>query len=82
MRLQGLFDISMTKMKDKEVRLRNEINKDLEEFGFHLKVAELHFDENESIYEYVSPMDKWVHELAEVDNIVCNRIKDAQMRYY
>ena len=79
MRLPELFGNSMI-MNDKEVKLRDEINKDLEGFGFHLKVAELHFDKDESIYEYVAPIDKWVHELFDVDNIICDKIKDAQAR--
>ena len=65
-------------MNDEERRLRDNINKELERLGFHLRIFTLLSKTNEAVFNFVPPIGEWFKELSYVDSLVVKRIKEWQ----
>jgi hypothetical protein len=65
-------------MTDEEKSLRDNINRELEQLGFHLRVSTLFANVNETIFDFLPPIGKWIGELSDVDSLVARRIKEWQ----
>jgi hypothetical protein len=65
-------------MNDREIRLRDAINKELSRKKFHLRVSFLNYSKMDIGFNYIEPIHNWVNELELVNQIVVNRLKEAQ----
>ena len=68
-------------MTKNEIELRDNINKELNRMGYHLRLSLLKYDETEIIYDYIKPIHAWFEELIKVEPIIIERIKAAQSNF-
>jgi hypothetical protein len=50
-------------MTEKELELRDSVNKELSKQGFHVRIALLKITKNELYFDFVEPVDQWFSEL-------------------
>jgi hypothetical protein len=65
-------------MTGEEINLRDDINRELERLGFHLRVSTLHANTDEAAFDYLQPVGEWIKELSDVDPVITNTIKEWQ----
>src|SRR4029078_9379370 len=65
-------------MKNKEVSLRDSINKELSRRGHHLRVSYLNYSHTDIGFNYIEPIHNWANELVAVNQFVIGKIKSAQ----
>lgn len=65
-------------MTKEELTLRDSVNKELSRSGFHLRLALLQVKENESIHNFVEPVNNWIDEIPKADSLTVKRIKEWQ----
>jgi hypothetical protein len=67
-------------MKNKEVSLRDSVNKELNRRGYHLRVSFLNYSQTDMGFNYIEPIHNWANELPAVNQLVIDKIKEAQKR--
>jgi hypothetical protein len=65
-------------MTEEEKNLRNNINMELEQRGFHLRVSTLHAKTDEVVFDFLQPVSEWIEEFSTVDSLVTMKIKEWQ----
>lgn len=65
-------------MNDREIKLRDTINKVLSRRKYHLRVSFLTYTKTDIGFNYIEPIHNWANELESVNQIVVDRLKEAQ----
>ena len=72
------MSVEESTMDEKEIFLRDSINKELSRLGYHLRLSYLTFSQTEMLFNYIEPIHNWLNELPAVDHLVVAKIKEAQ----
>ena len=63
-------------MSEREIKLRDQVNKELSQKGVHLRLALVQIKGSGFVFDFIRPIDRWFDEWPATDQYVTDRLTE------